>query len=97
MDRITTNSLERRLDGIRHKLGRTDETWKRQADGTLKATIGNLELDHMGAGYSLELVCSDGGGVHNLSLRYSGKEMDAFLRGFAEALNLKKTEDWILR
>ena len=65
MERTTRKQIEGRLDTVARLMGRQREAWIKREDGTYRANIGALYLDHntFYGGYVVEEIATDGGGV----------------------------------
>ena len=88
MNRITRKNLEALVDVINKETGSPATSWTRHADGTLTANIGNYHISGAYGGYSLQRICSAGGGVSDvvssghIKARDLYERMHAFLAGW---------------
>ena len=60
---ITKKMLEKKVDYLNQLTGNPTVPWTKNKDGKFKANIGNYHLSGAYGGYSLERMCTDGGGV----------------------------------
>ena len=88
MKRITHKDLEFLIDRI-NKATKSPLAAYTKTDKEYKANIGNYHLDGAYGGVKLVRVCSDGGGIEEISLGGFGTKrelyqwMQAFLAGLA--------------
>ena len=91
MERITKAILERKVDYLNRVTDSPETPWTRNADGKLKANIGNYHLSGAYGGWTLHHMCNDGGGVHSvLNCGYVPKRdlaslIDAYVYGIQAA------------
>lgn len=77
-ERLTAELMRARVAETARALGCPDDTRELSAPGYVP---GSLRLRRSGAGYSLELLASEGGGAWALGEALSARELDALLLG----------------
>lgn len=87
--RTTIQRLESQVALINQMLD-LPETSYTKTDNGLRANIGNLHISQAYGGVELHQMCTDGGGVTNISQNghTPKKELDIFLQGMIAALRL---------
>tara|TARA_R110000744_G_scaffold64675_2_gene133067 strand:- start:366 stop:638 length:273 start_codon:yes stop_codon:yes gene_type:complete len=66
MTRITVKDLEGVVSRLNRLTDNPDTTWTRNAEGKLKANIGNYHLSGAYGGYALHQNMSDGRGITDI-------------------------------
>ncbi len=93
MNRINRKNLEAIAARINRTLNRPLEPYTRQADGRLRANIGNFHISGAYGGYCLHEMVNEDGGVRtpvaygHIPARELADQMHAFLRGIEQASN----------
>lgn len=90
MTRITSKDLKAVVDRINRVTGSPMDAWTRDANGKLRANIGNYHIDSAYSGYGMCRMMNEGGGVTSVlsgfvPARELYEKMHAFLRGFDAA------------
>lgn len=90
MERITEKNLNGLMERINTAAGTPLAPWQRNAEGKLKAAIGNYHLEFAYGGCKIVQTVSEGGGITSITHGYQTKRQvwdmgQAFLRGLESA------------
>jgi hypothetical protein len=88
MERITRKALEAVAARMNKATNSPAEPYTRNDEGKLIANVGNWHISGAYGGFSLQRMCNEGGGVHDvfghghMKARDLYDRMQAFLKGF---------------
>jgi len=91
MNRVTLNNLQAVIDRLNRETDSPAEPYVRDADGKLRAQIGNFHLSRAYGGYALHRMVTEGGGVSSplstghIPARELMNRMHAYLAGLDAA------------
>ena len=90
--RISKSMLQHKVDYINRITGNSERAWYTTSEGERLAKLGHYQLSQSMAGYNLEQIVTEGGGVTNpISLgSMSGRELYRALDGFIAGLEANK-------
>ena len=89
MARTTIKDLERQVARINELTGSPATSYTKFKDGTIKSNPLNYHLDQAYGGIKLSRMCSEGGGIYDISSGYGTKaELERFMNALIMGLQM---------